>query len=173
MCCGGSKWWAGRKNTNRSNRKKTQKPEETAETAENEETAGTGGKTYSLDYCFSFGFCVFRFSAGSCGYHVPSMPTASSITATATGIVLKVKVVPGASRNRVMGLLGERWKLQVSAPPEGGRANEAVCKLLAQTLGVPARDVNVIDGYTRPQKTVAVCGVNVAEAENCLDGATR
>ncbi|MGE9292806.1 MAG: DUF167 domain-containing protein, partial [Puniceicoccales bacterium] len=45
---------------------------------------------------------------------------------------LAVKVVPSSSRNAPAGWLGEAFKIKVQAPPERGKANKAVTKLLAQ-----------------------------------------
>ena len=71
---------------------------------------------------------------------------------------MKVKAVPGASRDEIGGRLGDRLKVRVSAPPEGGRANRAICELLAAALGVRPRDVAVVAGQTRAEKTVEVTG---------------
>jgi uncharacterized protein len=76
---------------------------------------------------------------------------------------VRVKVVPGASRSKVVGMLGDRLKLAVSAPPEGGKANKAVCRLLAEALGVPARGVVVSAGTSKPQKTLTVTGLSARQ----------
>lgn len=89
------------------------------------------------------------------------------------GVYLRIKVVPGASREKVVGMLGDRLKLAVSAPPEAGKANKAVCKLLAGALGVPARDVAVTAGHTQPTKTVAVAGLGTDQAAQRLASAVR
>ena len=47
-----------------------------------------------------------------------------------------MKVVPGSSRDQVVGWLGDASKIKVTAPPEKGKANEAVIELLAEPLGV-------------------------------------
>ncbi|MEX0885995.1 MAG: DUF167 domain-containing protein [Phycisphaeraceae bacterium] len=84
------------------------------------------------------------------------------------GSLVRVKVVPGASRDRIAGLLGDRLKLQVSAPPEGGRANKAVCALLAGVLDVARRDVTVASGHTRAEKQVAIHGLEPADVAHRL-----
>jgi uncharacterized protein len=71
----------------------------------------------------------------------------------------QVKVVPGASRDRIQGVLGTQLKVQVAAPPEGGKANERLCELLAAALAVPPRAVEVMAGHGSPRKTVAVSGL--------------
>lgn len=89
------------------------------------------------------------------------------------GVAVRVKVVPGASRTKVAGVLGDRLKLMVAAPPEDGKANRAVCELLARVLGVAARDVEVTDGHTSPRKTVAVAGLTLCAAVSRLDTALK
>lgn len=86
-----------------------------------------------------------------------------AVTATAAGVRFAVKVVPGAARDRVAGLLGDTLKVQVAAPPEKGKANERLCTILAAALGVAPRDVEVTAGHGNPRKVVAVRGVTAAE----------
>lgn len=77
-------------------------------------------------------------------------------------IVLRVKVVPGARRDGIAGLLGDRLKVRVAAPPEGGRANEAVCELLAKALGLPRGAVSIERGPGHPEKLVRVRDADAA-----------
>lgn len=81
------------------------------------------------------------------------------ITSTAGGVQFAVKVVPGAARDRVVGLLGAALKVQVSAPPEDGRANARLCEVLADALSVPRRMVSVRSGHGSPHKIVVVTGL--------------
>jgi hypothetical protein len=88
-----------------------------------------------------------------------------AVTATPDGVRVPIKAVPGASRDRIVGPLGDRLKVQVAAPPEGGRANARIAELLAEALGVPARDVRIVAGLQSPQKTVEVRGVAVNDVQ--------
>lgn len=72
------------------------------------------------------------------------------------GSHLRVKVVPNASRSRIAGVLGDRLKVQLSAPPEAGRANKALCELIARQLGVKKADVTLHAGHAQPHKTIAI-----------------
>lgn len=78
---------------------------------------------------------------------------------------LRLKVVPGASREGVDGWLGEALKVRVRAAPEKGRANAAVEKLLAEALGLPPAAVRVVSGFTAPVKTVEIEGLTREEVE--------
>jgi len=73
-------------------------------------------------------------------------------------LLLSIKAVPGASRDALGGELGGRLKVRVAAPPEGGKANEAICELVARALGVKARQVSVELGRSNPEKVVRVTG---------------
>lgn len=88
----------------------------------------------------------------------------SPLSQTADGVALRLKVVPGSSRTAIRGILGDRLKVAVSAPPEGGRANQAVCRLLAEAFGVLPCDVRVIAGQAQPFKTMLLSGVTLCQA---------
>lgn len=88
------------------------------------------------------------------------------------GVLVRVKVVPGASRSRIAGLLGDRLKIQVSAPPEDGKANAALCQVLAEALQLNSRQVNVVEGHTRPHKTVRIEGLRLPMVYELLSGNT-
>jgi uncharacterized protein (TIGR00251 family) len=86
------------------------------------------------------------------------------VDACANGVRIAVKAVPGSSRDRIAGEHGNALKVCVAAPPEKGKANDRICELLAQALGVPTRDVHVASGTTSPVKTLEVRGVDRDEA---------
>jgi uncharacterized protein len=82
-------------------------------------------------------------------------------------------VSPGARSSAVVGRHGEAWKVRVSAPPEGGRANAAVVELLAETLGVPARTISVVSGRGARDKLVELAGIAPDEIERRLEAVGR
>ena len=73
---------------------------------------------------------------------------------------LSLKVVPGSSRDEVVGWLGDALKVKVKAPPEKGRANQAVVALLADRLRIDPSSIAVVSGHGSPAKVVAVDGMN-------------
>ena len=74
------------------------------------------------------------------------------------GLELAIKVVPGASRTEVAGPLGDRLKVRIAAPAEGGKANRALVSALSEWLGV--RDVEIVAGHSSAEKTVRVSGLS-------------
>jgi len=81
---------------------------------------------------------------------------------------LRLRVAPGAARPAVVGRHGDGWKLRVSAPPEHGRANDAVVELLAETLGVPRSSVTLVSGGSSRNKIVELAGLEPDEIERRL-----
>ncbi|MBK9576259.1 MAG: DUF167 domain-containing protein [Fibrobacteres bacterium] len=73
-----------------------------------------------------------------------------------SGWEIRVKVVPGSSRSRIAGVLGDRLKIQVAAPPEDGKANKAVAEVLAQWLGLAKSEVELVSGASQPAKVFRI-----------------
>lgn len=71
-------------------------------------------------------------------------------------IRLRLKAVPGASRDQIAGVLGDRIKVRISAAPEGGKANKAICKLFAKALKIKPANIEIIAGHTNPEKTIQI-----------------
>ena len=84
---------------------------------------------------------------------------------------LRLRVSPGAARSTVVGRHGDGWKLRVSAPPERGRANDAVLDVLATALAVPRPGLRVVAGATGRDKIVEAAGITTSEAERRLAAA--
>ena len=80
-----------------------------------------------------------------------------------------MKVVPGASRDAVVGPYGDALKVRVAAAPEAGAANQAVVRLLAITFGVSAAAVRITRGHTSPHKQICIAGVTVDGLRGSLD----
>ena len=76
---------------------------------------------------------------------------------------LSLKVVPGSARSAVAGRLGNRVKVKVTEPAEGGRANDAVIAVLAAALGIPGSELRIVAGGRSPLKVVEVTSLSEGE----------
>lgn len=81
-----------------------------------------------------------------------------NLRSVAGGVAIAVKVVPGSSRDRIVGVLGDCLKIATSTTPEKGRANAAVAQILADALGLNGRSVELISGQTNPRKEFFIKG---------------
>jgi uncharacterized protein (TIGR00251 family) len=96
---------------------------------------------------------------------VTSLPP---ISATATGVRLRLRVQPRASREEIAGVAGDAIRIRLTAPPVDGTANDALVRFLAILLKVPRSSVELASGRTARTKLVAVTGVSVEEAARRL-----
>ena len=78
------------------------------------------------------------------------------LVAKENAVLVSVRVVPGASRSRYLGPHDGAARFAVAAPPEKGKANEAVIALLAELLHVKKRDVTVHSGHAARLKTIKI-----------------
>jgi uncharacterized protein (TIGR00251 family) len=74
------------------------------------------------------------------------------VTRHPQGYVLRVKVVPGASRAGIVGLYGDRLKVKVTAPPEDGKANAEVERLVREWAGT--KRVAITAGFSHREKSL-------------------
>ncbi|MHB1116192.1 DUF167 domain-containing protein [Sideroxydans sp.] len=82
-------------------------------------------------------------------------------------LTLTLHVQPGAKRSEVSGLHGEALKIRLAAPPIEGRANDALCRFIADAFGVALKQVELKQGAQSRHKVVAVTGSSV-DPESCL-----
>jgi hypothetical protein len=84
-------------------------------------------------------------------------------TATADGVYVHIKVTPKAAKNRVGPTMQDGTgqsilKIYVTEPPEDGKANESVIKLLAKLWKLPKTSIKVARGHTDKRKVLHIAG---------------
>jgi uncharacterized protein (TIGR00251 family) len=72
-----------------------------------------------------------------------------------------VYVTPKSNRDEIAGWRGGELSVKVTSAPEGGKANAAVCRLVASALGVAKSRVQVVRGVTSRHKQLEIDGVDV------------
>lgn len=95
---------------------------------------------------------------------------AVTIAAHAEGATLALRVQPKAKRNAVHGERAGALKVAVTAPPEDGRANEAVLALLREVFDLSRSQVVLLSGQTNRNKVVLVRGVTAAQLAALIEG---
>jgi uncharacterized protein (TIGR00251 family) len=89
-------------------------------------------------------------------------------TTDPSGVHFSVKVVPGASRDKIAGEYDGGLKVTVARPPQDGAANAAVIALLAKQLAIAKDQIDITHGHSRPRKIVRVTGLSAEEIEQRL-----
>jgi uncharacterized protein len=93
------------------------------------------------------------------------------LAATITGIELRVRVQPRASRNAVIGPHDGMTRIALTAPPVEGAANAALLAYLADLFAVSKRSITLVRGQTARAKLVRVEGIGIDQAHNVLEAA--
>jgi Uncharacterized conserved protein len=81
---------------------------------------------------------------------------------------LAIKAIPNAPRTEIAGWLGDALKIKVHAPALEGRANDALCEFIADTLDLPRRAVTVFQGEKSRQKVLRIEGLSLEETKRRL-----
>jgi len=81
---------------------------------------------------------------------------------------LKLRIVPNAKRDAVVGEYGDAVKLKVAAPALEGKANAAVLEFIAEKLGIHLRAVSLVAGEKSRDKIVAIESLASDEARRRL-----
>ena len=84
-------------------------------------------------------------------------------------LLLWIKAVPGASRSQIAGVLGDRLKVRIAAAPEQGRANQAICELIARHLKIKTSQVTIESGHTNPEKIIRIAQVSADNLRRLWD----
>jgi len=85
------------------------------------------------------------------------------LTVQPDGVSLAIKLQPRASANEIGKPLGNELRIKVTAPPVDAAANEALLRLLAETLDCPRRAVVLLRGQTSRHKIVKLHGLSPDE----------
>jgi uncharacterized protein (TIGR00251 family) len=84
------------------------------------------------------------------------------------GILISIRVQPGASRDSITGIREGSLAIKLCSPPVDGRANDALIKFISRKVGVPPSSIQIIQGIKNRKKVLSVPGVSADEIENAL-----
>ena len=85
------------------------------------------------------------------------------------GTSIKVRLIPRSSKNHIIGRESDAYKVKVTSPPVGGKANKALIELLAKSLGRPKRSIEITSGKSSRLKTVLIRGLSMKEIRERME----
>lgn len=88
-------------------------------------------------------------------------------------VTFAVKVHPKARRERISGMLGDALKLEITAPPIKGKANEACIGFFTDFLKVPHSSVTIAAGLSSRNKVIRITGLSAATVERAFATALK
>lgn len=75
-------------------------------------------------------------------------------------IVVKVKIVPGSSQNKIVGVYDNALKITITAPPVEGKANKKCIAYLAKYFDVAKSKIEIISGKSSKNKLIKIYDIN-------------
>jgi uncharacterized protein len=88
------------------------------------------------------------------------MSNPAFLRADSDGVMLSVKLQPRASKDEIGEPLGNELRIKVTAPPVDSAANEALIRLLAETLDCPRNRIELVRGNTSRHKVLRLHGIS-------------
>ena len=99
------------------------------------------------------------------------MSTPTFLREQADGILVSIKLQPRASKNLIGQVMGDELRVHVTAPPVDAAANDALVRLLAETLDCPRNQIQLVRGHTSRHKTLKIYGRSLDEVHSKLSRA--
>ena len=84
------------------------------------------------------------------------------------GALIRVRVTPRSGREGLLCNDQEEIRVRLTSPPVKGKANQDLVRLLARSLGVGKKDVEIVSGLSSRRKTVWVRGLSAVQAQDRL-----
>ena len=78
---------------------------------------------------------------------------------------IQVRLLPRSSKNQVVCKEDDVYKIRVTSPPVNGKANAALIELLAEKLGKPKKDIEIISGKSSRIKRIRIQGLSLEEVD--------
>jgi len=89
---------------------------------------------------------------------------------TTPHVRLRIHVKPRARHSRILLVVGSSLEVSLAAPPLDGAANAALIELLASTLGLPKRSIELVSGHSSRHKVVDIWGMDAVQVTRKLEG---
>ncbi len=89
------------------------------------------------------------------------------------GVVLRIRVKPRARRTAIVGVRNDSLLVEVTAPPERNKANDAVIALLADVFDLPKSKVEILSGQSFREKVVRLYGISASQCRERLNAERR
>ncbi len=84
------------------------------------------------------------------------------------GATLSLRIQPRSSKNQIVLMENGGYKVKLTAPPVDGAANEALIRLLADTLSLAKSRIEIVSGHTSRDKIVRISGIGQADVKRIL-----
>lgn len=75
-------------------------------------------------------------------------------------IIIKIKIIPGSSKDKIIGIYNDVLKIIIAAPPVEGKANKKCIAYLAKYFNIAKSKIEIISGQTSKNKLIKIYDIN-------------
>lgn len=75
-------------------------------------------------------------------------------------IIIKIKIIPGSSKDKIIGIYNDVLKIIIAAPPVEGKANKKCIAYLAKYFNVAKSKIEIISGQTSKNKLIKIYDIS-------------
>lgn len=87
---------------------------------------------------------------------------------------IMVRIKPRMAKDEIYAVMNDgTYKIRLTAPPVNGKANAALIKFLSSVLHTPATSIQILSGFTSPNKCISISDISKDEADNRLREAIK
>lgn len=79
---------------------------------------------------------------------------------TGNDIIIKVKIVPGSSKNKIVGVYNDALKITITAPPVEGKANKKCISYLSKHFDIAKSKIEILSGKNSRNKLIKISNIN-------------
>jgi len=84
----------------------------------------------------------------------------SFIKVSGNDIIIKIKVIPNSSANKIIRTSTDTLKITVTSPPIEGKANKKCIAYLSKQFNVPKTKIKILHGENNRNKIIKICDLN-------------
>lgn len=85
------------------------------------------------------------------------------------GAAIAVRIIPRARKNEISTIMQDgAIKIKLTAPPVGGKANEALIGFLSELFNIPQSRFEIVMGSTNRNKLVAIEGIDAESLQKLI-----
>ncbi|MHC2994846.1 MAG: YggU family protein [Candidatus Atribacteria bacterium] len=84
-------------------------------------------------------------------------------------IIIKTKIIPGSSKNKIIGVYADTLKIAITSPPVEGKANKKCISYLSKLFDLAKSKIEILSGKNSRNKLIKICNINQNDFLNKLE----
>ncbi|MCK4308650.1 MAG: YggU family protein [Candidatus Atribacteria bacterium] len=75
-------------------------------------------------------------------------------------IIIKVKIIPGSSKNKIIGIYADTLKIAITSPPVESKANKKCISYLSKHFDIAKSKIEILSGKNSRNKLIKIYNIN-------------